>query len=268
MKVVERLKNQFRYLFTKVINLRDQPIEILLINSLRQYKTEVILLSIPIEKCVLGMFWKLDEKNPFVNSIIHRDYTILASYYQDFQPSNVNELFSMDLQNDYGRMQPYSYVLPWNNFSPDYMLKRREEVAQKENKRQGKEELSLIEGGHTDFGPVSESKLQVEISRIQNLYQSISTHGYIEKAKERDGGIKGYFLLNEGGDWKFYINGGKHRAYVLAALGYKKIPVILNQTIPTIDIRDIDKWEQVVKGYYNRNVAEVIFKRFFDKYEN
>ena len=210
------------------------------------------------------MFWKLDETNPFVQSMIQSDYSILRKYYEEFQPSNVNELFNLDLQNDYGRMDAYSYSLPWNSDSPQFMLRRRKEVAVKENKQRSGENLSLFEGGHTDFGPVSENKLSIEISRLAELYLSIQKHGFKEDLNKNDGGIKGYFLLNSDREWRFYINGGKHRAYVLAALGHKEIPVVLNHSIQTVKVDKIDQWPQVANRNYNHYNAQLIFERFFN----
>ena len=81
--------------------------------------------------------------------------------------------------------------------------------------------------------------------------------------RSEDGIIGGCFLLDKNGDWRFYITSGKHRAYVLAALGYEKIPVRLNTGNELVKQIDSDKWFHVKKGNYSSEQAQKVFERFF-----
>ncbi len=259
----ERIKS---YIFNKqrvIVDLRNEMVDEPLIESLDQYSKEIVLLKIPIDKCVSGIFWKLDKSNPFVSSLYLEDENILKTFYDEFQPSTINELFSIDLDNEFGVMSPYSFVFPWDEESPTIALKRREIVALRENARYSLKDLTLQEGGHTDFGPVNFDKLEIEKMRIKKLFSSIQTDGFKEDIFKNDGGIKGYFLLNKTSDWRFFITSGKHRAYVLSALGYDEILVILNVNKKTIRLGSLDEWPQVISGNYTERLADIVFNKFF-----
>lgn len=250
-------------LFSKTIDLRDKEIDISLIESLSKYNSQdKILLSIPIGKCVTSVFWKLDESNPFIKSLQQQDINQLKEYYLRFQPNNVNELLAIYLESDYGKQSPYAYVMPWETRSPRDIMRQRDKIVTKENKKEGYDNVGLINGGHSDFGPVSSVKFEIEKKRIQTIYKSIKQQGYQENLK-KDRGINGYFLMNQENKWCFYITGGKHRAYVLSALKYNKLPVVVRGK-SIVDIKNYTHWAQYKERRYSKNEIEIIFNKFFD----
>lgn len=257
--------DEIYYSLFPTVNLRKQEINVHLIRSLKnKYSRRHVLLSIPTTGCVTGIYWGLNGQNPFVLSLKRKNIKPLKEFYDQFQPKNTAELLQVDIKGDYGTLPPYAYILPWDKREPQKALALRREYALKENAGVGHEGMTLEEGGHTDFGPVKEEKLEVEAQRLKNLSDSIKRMGYIERVKNREGTISGYFLLGKEEKWKVYIDGGKHRAYVLAAMDNQKIPIRLNLKMGVIDVREIEKWPQVKKGNFTVQEALEVFNHFVD----
>ncbi|MCH8495497.1 MAG: hypothetical protein LAT57_07695, partial [Balneolales bacterium] len=242
MIVVSRQIYQFvRKLISSQTNMRNHVVDINLINSIStRMKIELFLLEIPQERCVTNIFWKLNDTNPFVKSLLEQDLNILKKHYEEFQPNSINNLLGIELKNLYGMCSPGSYVMPWQTVTPEDMLKQRNSTTIEENTCGGYNCLDLFQGGHTDYGPVSFEKYIIEKNRILKVYNSIKINGYQEDLKS-DRGIHGYFLINSNNDWRFLIVGGKHRAYALSALGNNNIPVVVNGK-SVLNIKDYKQW--------------------------
>lgn len=260
--IIGKIWNFIKCPFKSTFNLREKKVTLQLVESIKRINScGRILINVPIEKCVTGVYWKLDDRNPFIRTILENDPLLLKEFYKSFQPQNVNDLLGLKLKNGFGSKKAFYYILPWFRLSPEKMYKHREEIIHKENTRNGENRLTMSLGGHSDFGPVSDRKLKVEEKRLFDLYQSIKSNGYVEDLIN-DGGIRGYFLVNSNKDWRFYITAGKHRSYVLAGLGYNFIPVVVDSK-NTIYLEELNTWNQVKANYFSPNEARFVFNNFF-----
>lgn len=233
-------------------------------------RNDRFLLNIPISKCRTPIYSNLDStRNPFVKTLLQykEDDTLtyeksaLRQFYQTTTPKNTSEVFGID--NAALREFPsYQYLYPWMGESFQDILARRKAVSVKENRENGSINGSLEEIGHTDFGPVAEEKGQIELQRLKAIYNAISKAGYIEKPQHLDGGILGYFLIDDlNGDWCFMITSGKHRAYALSALEYKTIPVFIEVNFHILKrLSDIEFWPQVKNSIFTKDEARFIFR--------
>lgn len=266
-------KNGFQLKKTSITNFRDglyHPIDIMY--QTRQNSSSIILINIPVSRCRTQIWNTLEkEKSPFVNTIISyqknrsTNYSTspLKQYYETYLPESAGEVLRLNGNEKLSRIPPFGYILPWDNQNFDQAIKIREKVALYENKKEGSH--LDITAGHTDFGPVSEQKGEIEFKRLIRVTEQIQELGYKENPYLEDGGIRGYFLIGTGNEWCFNIKSGKHRAYALAALGYHSIPVIIDSDLLSV-IRtiDIDFWPQVRSSIFSAAEALRLAKNILD----
>jgi len=110
------------------------------------------------------------------------------------------------------------------------------------------------------FGPVSDVKIEIESKRYAKLLESIEKKGY-NRSNESDGDIEGGILINSNNDWRIIVNGGQHRAIVLAALGYETIPVRVSRNVYEAEV---NYWPNVISGLYTKKGALKLFRTIFD----
>lgn len=230
------------------------------------------LLYVPPEKCVILRRYNCSAGNPFVDTILdycennHNTYegSKLEEYYELFQPANVAELFNLkgNLHPDLVNYPTHAKILPWNNADMKGRIEYLERSIRSENKTRGND-LSL-EHGIQDYGPISKEKGELEINRLIKLTESIKKHGYLRSGKFDDD-ITGVVLVNSD-NYKYMIRHGMHRAAVLSALDYKKLPVRVERSgIPAFIYRDeVEYWPKVVDGLYTVDQALQVFDLIFE----
>lgn len=183
------------------------------------------------------------ERNP---SLAYGDST-LAMFYDAFRPATVRALFDIDgFSSTYlERSLRHGFQPPWFG---QITCQRR--------------------GGQWQYsGPVSEEFGAAQFRKLVRLLESIQQRGYTpDKAARRtaDAHIQGY-VLRDGGDFRFIVTNGTHRAAVLAFLGYPHLSVTFrDHNRRVIDIRDSADWPLVRNGSLERPAAEWLFRRIFD----
>ncbi len=251
--------------FTNIVDVRHNEVELPFIQSLKKSNgQDRVLLNIPLEKCRTQVWNTLErEKNPFVETII--DYSkgikpeynssAIHKYYEKYQPQNAAEVLRVEGNEVLTGSPSIGYVFPWDSYTLEETIKKRERVALSENCEMGSE-LGLSYG-YTDFGPVHYKKGEIEFNRLVKTYESIKKKGYIEKPYLSDGGIRGYFLVDKD-SWCFIVKAGKHRAYALSALGADYVPIILDQSVgPVVQKGDILQWAQVINRTFTEKEASL-----------
>src|SRR5690606_4329352 len=103
---------------------------------------------------------------------------------------------------------------------------------------------------------VSDEKVRIESQRLLNLLTSIRKKGYEQQYPD----TLGCFILVSGKNYKWYVQGGQHRAAVLAALGRETIPVYVRQIVRR---EDVSFWPNVQSGIFSEEQALIIFDRLF-----
>ncbi len=232
-------------------------------------RNDRILMNIPVSRCRTPIYSNLDRTvNPFVKTIVQvqlnntgsYENSALKEFYDTTTPENSSEVLGID--NSILKEYPsYQYVYPWMGENFDDILHRRRAVSVKENRANGAVNLSVEELGHTDFGPVTPLKGNIEFQRLTRIFNNIKASGYHENPRVLDGGIRGYFLIDDPNkDWCFMITSGKHRAYALAALEHQEIPVIIDMKLHVLKrLMDIDIWPQVRNSVFTKSEARSIF---------
>jgi hypothetical protein len=97
------------------------------------------------------------------------------------------------------------------------------------------------------------------IATVTETFASIKAHGYLP---DRFGDITGYFLL-DGGQFRFVVRGGKHRAAALAAMGRTHLPVRLKPGwVPVVSLDTLAEWPLVQTGSIAAPAARCVFEGY------
>jgi len=119
------------------------------------------------------------------------------------------------------------------------------------------------EHGIQAFGPVSEEKLHLEASRLDRVLESISERGF---RPEMGGFPRGYFLMDEDGDWVVIVRVGYHRVSAMVHLGFPTIPLQFHPDYPRVVRRKTwPDWPLVKDGSLTRDEALNVFDQYFNE---
>jgi len=177
----------------------------------------------------------------------HRD-TILAEFFQRFRPASLAELSFADPEEDVPRssrlwdLSPREYlgVYPWSS-----ALRRWPSHVPAH--------LRL-----TEYGPVGDEILQLEVWRLRRLVKSIGRDGY---RPLESSGTRGHFIKADSGA-RFLVKSGFHRGSTLAALGYADLPVVFSSFAPSLLTLDsLPHWPMVKNGLFEPALAEKLTRR-------
>lgn len=177
-----------------------------------------------------------------------------------------NELVTLKSPNDFlgfgkgegifvDHRHPYEYTYPWSTLHPEEVQRALMHDVREENLRYGLDTDEAL-----DLGLVTEQKLEIEAERLLSLFNSIKDNGF---KQQKDEDPIGGFVLIDGDNWRWIVQGGQHRAAVLAALGYEAIPVYIKQVVRR---EDVCYWPGVQSGLYDREAALHLFDRLFAGY--
>lgn len=186
--------------------------------------------------------------------------SILRKYYESYRPKTIKDFYfyknetTQLSKNDHlilnQDINKYKQNSPWCDFRE---LDNMDDIHEKGLKR--------FHGIQT-YGPVSETKGELELQRLKNTLFSIRNNGF--HPNKYDGHITGHFLKYKQ-HYRFLITGGVHRTAVLSALKYKHIPVTFEPNWPrVIDYYDIDNFPQVKNQTFSEVIAKKIFLSYFE----
>ncbi|SEP61413.1 hypothetical protein SAMN05421693_10243 [Ectothiorhodospira magna] len=235
-----------------------------------------VLLNIPINRCrgfeTLNFQLAPNMNHPFVltacalmkNIKLNYSESPLRIYYELFQPKNASEVLSIPKKNckNFQKIKPLEAVEPWDRVDSLIRKNIRIEFIKKENKKMQKS----IDANHgiQFWGSVSNEKGEVEIARLRALLLSIKKNGY-QRHEKPDGDIVGSIIVS-GSRWAVRTYNGQHRAAVLAALGYDRIPIriMLNETIGMVHREDFQQWPHVRDQLYTPEQALSVFDNMLE----
>lgn len=147
---------------------------------------------------------------------------------------------------------PFEFTYPWSALLPEHRKNYFLTVRREENLRHG-----FDSGEFLETSSVSDEKIRVESKRLIELLWSIEKNGYSPRYHD----ALNCFVLMKDGEWKWYVESGQHRASVLAALGYQKIPAHVRQIVRREDARF---WPAVQSGLFSERIALALFDKMFN----
>ncbi|AXY02108.1 hypothetical protein D1115_14100 [Vibrio alfacsensis] len=146
---------------------------------------------------------------------------VLKKYYKTVQPDNLAKWFSVSNSPNADKVSAIAGLFPWDSISIEEKETHVSECAVHDSLANSGDKVGL-EHGWRNFGPISDELLQLEVSRLVKVYESIKSHGYVRNFNN-DGDIGAFVLINKD-DWKWCVDwGGQHRIAALCALGHQKL---------------------------------------------
>jgi hypothetical protein len=99
--------------------------------------------------------------------------TVLTSYYATVQPSSAAEVVGLTEDEAPGlqAVPPIGYILPWWEMGAREMTRGRERSLKYLGLRYGIS--TAADAGHTFFGPIHRSRLELQVKRLEQLRQSV-----------------------------------------------------------------------------------------------
>lgn len=195
----------------------------------------------------------LDDENNYSRYI--KIYKIINDYSNLCCPSNPVELLDLDgfecvFTQD---MHPMNFSLPWDAESPEEQFNAWKTNTLHENMLHGLKSYDYLGGKNC-----SNDKIILEARRLHKLINSIKKRGFIYKEENLFGAV---VLVNELGEFSWYVRGGWHRSGILAALGWKKLPV---KVIKIVYRSEVDFWPGVKNKYYSKLAALRVFDSIYN----
>ena len=181
----------------------------------------------------------------------------LLNYYSLVQPKNMNECIGINVKELLPSPKTtHTTRWPWvdkkfsdKEFSPIYINKK----------------INLLEiekHGVQHWGPVSDEKLNTEVTKLTNLYNAIKKNGYIDDLCEKDGVIRGYILERDNLEWIWVPIQGQHRVSVASTLNLENVAV---KVLAIYRECDITEFPLVKQNIYTKDEAKMAFNIFFEK---
>lgn len=211
--------------------------------------------------------FKLNHQHPYVRilkSAVNAPHPLdtikhlLHKYYELVRPSSAAEWLGItDPNSRLHNVVPWGLSMPWDLRTPEQWREARENFVLHENGHFG-EHLTINDGWHF-WGPVSDSKLNIETQRLENILSSVKQKG-LDRHDGHDGDIRAV-ILKWGNEWRWQVAGGEHRAAAFAALGFNEVPV---RVIQIVQLEDIDLWPGVKNGSYSKETAREVFINIFN----
>lgn len=217
----------------------------------------------PIEKCThyVGLGFSRAHWHPFVetikqyiaNPLITYDTSILRQYYDNWTPSTAAEGIA-----GFRSCPPvFANLLPHHLFLSPWAALNQTDVDidvrwwnLKDNSEHGRSDLRYPDHGWAFFGPTHPDKGALEFTRLINLYESLTKHGY-----DNSKGCVGVSVLQRGNDFIYLVGGGGyHRIAVMAAMGFETVPAKFHRN-SIIDVDDVRNWPNVRSGVWTEQQA-------------
>lgn len=223
-------------------------------------KEKFTALLVPVEDLTWDDGFSLDPAgwNPYLKTASEYlrgtatsyETSSLHAFYAAFSPATAAEYLATSLPGNgpLSLIPAGSYILPWSLVSPEERFLDR--------KRQNTEEELVASTpfsnrrnmrGLNKMGPVSYEKGRLEFSRLTRLVDSIRTKGY---ARSLGTDIE-VVALRHRGELRYVVASGFHRSAVLAALGFRSIPVVLKPRL-IVDSDLLLAGPAVRNGYWSR----------------
>ena len=205
----------------------------------------------------VNSFWTLnlplDNRNPYVCFIKNNfNLQVLKQYYRSVQPNSAVDFLGLDIPtvNKMHTFPPLAASVPWREPTSRGLLERRKKTILAENLLISNK-VDLKDFSWQIVGPCSQRKIQIEASRIQELYESIKTKGYRSSLST----LNCDFLVS-GSKSRVYFTNGQHRAAILAALGYTHITFCVRSIVLA---KHSKHWPSVLSGCLEEKYAIAVF---------
>lgn len=182
---------------------------------------------------------------------------VLADYYESARACTALDVLSLSPDEAPGLIDvaAHNFLLPWGSESVEeraWRLKLWAFAGSLANRRK----IVLPKHGMTDFGPVSQRKLELEVQRVLVLDKSLKAQGF----RPSDRHPLEVVGLRWDGDYRWLAMRGRHRFAACAAWAIDSVDARVTKVIRREDVR---AWPRVVSGAFTQEGALRVFDRLF-----
>lgn len=187
--------------------------------------------------------------------------TRLSDFYRDWRPQSAASFLGLtdDEAPVLASHPPWASSWPWDPMDIAVRAELRREVVSRENYRAIGKKVS-IDSGWKFCGPVSDQKLNIELKRLEGLFQEVKVNGF-QRHNGVDGDIAITVLCTPNGEWRWHVLSGHHRFTVMSIMMKETITARVMQFVRRDEVK---YWPGVVNGTFSMQSALKIFDRSFD----
>lgn len=172
--------------------------------------------------------------------------SVLKRFYETFTPQTISDACRLDYPGPLADIPAASLFEPWLLAPPPF----------------DDPYAGARASGSPLFGPLSQTAGEAEWRRLRGRVKSIQEYGYQPKLFAR--GLIRVTLLRCGGEQRYLVAHGQHRAAVLAAMGYERINVGVHVSDPpVVDEVEAHLWPHVRSGFLSQEQAVAMLRRYF-----
>lgn len=202
-------------------------------------------ISIPISRMRYAGGLRFDREQHHFVRYLDEGINALKTFYSRHQPSNIVEKHFLKSTS---KQQMPLKGLPWIMYGNGHF-----------DRNVTTEKGLSASHGHQHHGPVSPEKIALEASHLDRLLASFRKHGLMDT----DDYPSGHFILDDEGEWAFYVKDGQHRISVMAYMGYEMATVTtIRSTISAVTPATVNDWPMVRRNLISKEDALAILKAY------
>ncbi|MBE0488172.1 MAG: hypothetical protein IBX53_03755 [Halomonas sp.] len=252
---------------------------------LDRYAQRPCIVECPISHCLwfgpTGLAYGKESSHPYVQSLLQQlrgecryyQETCLAHYWRSWTPATLAESLGIDAESAHPWLNdspPLSDFMPWGGMPQFEALKLSVQASEQGRLADG-EMPAVSEIAVRQVGPKPDWFGELRIQHLVSLHAQIASEGYRQRASSSLSYKHQHVVVDSmvrGGEVRFLVANGQHRASVLSAMGHESVPVLLNVSHkrgPSVIRRgDAANWPLVRMGIISLSDALDVFDRVFE----
>ena len=252
---------------------------------LARYDHRPCIVECPLAHCrwfgPTGLAYGRESLHPYVQSLLQslrgecRSYqeSCLAHYWRSWRPATLAQSLGLEADSAHPMLNespPLSDFMPWGGVEQLEALKTSIQAS-----RAGASGFAASpvrrDIAVRQVGPKPDWFGEQRIQHLLALYNQIVSEGYRQRASAALSYKRQHVVLDamvRGGDVRFLVANGQHRASVLSAMGQESVPALLNVSHkrgPSVIRRsEAENWPLVRLGIISLPDALDVFDRVFE----
>ncbi|AXY43977.1 hypothetical protein D1793_18300 [Halomonas sp. JS92-SW72] len=252
---------------------------------LAQYANRPCIVACPLAHCrwfgPTGLAYGRESLHPYVQSLLQslrgecRSYqeSCLAHYWRSWTPTTLAQSLGLDVASAHPLLNaspPLSDFMPWGA-ETQFEALRWFASASGPRRRPLRAKTGVSETAVRQVGPKPDWFGQQRIQHLLSLHRQIAAQGYRQHAPASLSYKRQHVVVDcmvRGGEVRFLVANGQHRASVLSVMGQESVPALINVSHsrgPSVIYRsEAENWPLVRQGIIALPDALDVFDRVFE----
>lgn len=276
-KLLRKVKNYIRRLGIRVgpsnspglIDARNDNLTPLFFDGIDKENTYLINVPLTTGRALPIHTYSRSGSHPFVHALtkamsvanssqLTSVQNVLQSYYERVCPESAGHVVDAEEGSRLYSFPAWAIIMPWQDEAIEEWLDHVSSMVALENKDYDRK--VDISNGWAWLGPTDNTKCLIESKRLVSVFRSILENGY-QRSDEHDSDILATILVKDENDWVWQSISAQHRASVLSALGYERVPVRVAKVVRR---EQVEFWPNVLSGLYSIDEALRVFDLVYD----